>query len=131
MSDSNNNIVLKNKDTFVEDVQKWVALDSQLKIVNEKTRIMRETKHALTQRISEYVDANQLRDRKVEISDGSLRFCEKKEYAPLTYGYIQESLNKLIPNPEHVDRIIQHLKENREVKTAPDIRRTFTKNNNA
>jgi hypothetical protein len=129
MSDSNN-IILKNKSTgtFVEDVQNWVALDSQLKIINEKTRIMRETKHTLTQRINEYVDANQMRDRKVEISDGSLRFCEKKEYAPLTYSYIQESLNKLIPNPEHVDRIIQHLKENREVKTTPDIRRTFTKN---
>lgn len=125
---SDNNIVLKNKDTFVEDVQRWVALDSQLKIVNEKTRIMREAKHTLTQRISEYVDANQLQDRKVEISDGTLRFCEKKEYAPLTYGYIQESLNKLIPTPGHVDRIIQHLKENREVKTTPDIRRTFTKN---
>ena len=124
------NIVLKNKitDTFVEDVQKWVALDSQLKIVNEKTRLMRESKNALTQRISEYVDANQLRDRKVEISDGSLRFCEKKEYAPLTYGYIQESLSKLIPNPEHVEKIIQHLKENREVKPSPDIRRTFKKN---
>lgn len=127
MSD-NNNIILKNKDTFVEDIRNWVALDSQLKIINEKTRIMRETRHTLTQRISEYVDANQMRDRKVEISDGSLRFCEKKEYAPLTYGYIEESLNKLIPNPEHVDRIIQHLKENREVKTTPDIRRTFKKN---
>jgi hypothetical protein len=122
MSNSNNT-----KDAFVENVQKWVALDSQLKIMTDKTRIMRENKHELTARINEYVEANQMRDRKIEISDGTLRFCDKNEYAPLTFGYIQESLNKIIPNAEHVEQIIKHLKDNREIKTSADIRRTFTK----
>ena len=122
-----NNIVPSDKGEFVENVQKWVALDSQLKMINEKTKIMRDNKHELSERISKYVDTNGMRDSKVEISDGALRFCEKKEYAPLTFGYIEESLYKLIPNKENVDKIIKHLKDNREVKTSPDIRRTFTK----
>jgi hypothetical protein len=112
---------------FVENIQKWVAIDTQLKIIGEKTKLMRENKHELTDRISRHVEANGMRDNKVEISDGTLRFCEKKEYAPLTFGYIEESLSKLIPNKENVDRIIKHLKDNREIKTTPDIRRTFTK----
>lgn len=118
---------MNNKDEFVENVQKWVAIDSQLKMINEKTKVMRDNKHELAEKISRYVDTNGMRDSKVEISDGALRFCEKKEYAPLTFGYVEESLNKLIPNKENVDRIIKHLKDNREIKTTPDIRRTFTK----
>jgi hypothetical protein len=123
----NNTIVPSDRGEFVENVQKWVALDSQLKMINEKTKIMRDNKHELSERISKYVDTNGMRDSKVEISDGALRFCEKREYAPLTFGYIEESLTKLIPNKENVDKIIKHLKDNREVKTSPDIRRTFTK----
>ena len=116
-----------NKDLFVENVQKWVALDSQLKNINEKTKIMRENKHSISDKIIEYADANQMRDRKIDISDGTLRFSEKKEYAPLTFGYIEESLGKLIPNKEHVDQIIKYLREHREVKTVAEIRRTFNK----
>jgi hypothetical protein len=123
----NNTIVPSDRGEFVENVQKWVALDSQLKMINEKTKIMRDNKHELSERISKYVDTNGMRDSKVEISDGALRFCEKREYAPLTFGYIEESLTKLIPNKENVDKIIKHLKDNREVKTSPDIRRTFAK----
>ena len=112
---------------FIENVQKWVALDSQLKNINEKTRVMRDAKHELAHKINQHVEQNNMRDNKIEISDGSLRFCDKKEYAPLTFGYIEESLNKLISNKENVGRILKHLKENRDIKTSPDIRRTFTK----
>lgn len=126
MSNSNN-IVPRDKDAFVENIQKWVALDSQLKIIHDRTKIMRDTRAALSLQINAYVDVNQMRDRKVEISDGTLRFCEKKDYAPLTFGYIQESLSKLIPNAAHVEQIIKYLKDNREIKTSPDIRRTFNK----
>ncbi len=116
-----------NKDLFVENVQKWVALDTQLKSINEKTKILRDNKHSISDKIIEYADSNQMRDRKIDISDGTLRFCEKKEYAPLTFGYIEESLGKLIPNTEHVEHIIKYLKEHREVKTVSEIRRTFNK----
>ena len=118
---------INEKSEFVENVQKWVSVDSQLKMINEKTKIIRDNKHELTGKITRYVDTNGIRDSKVEISDGTLRFCEKKEYAPLTFGYIEESLTKLIPNKENVDKIIKHLKDNRDIKTSPDIRRTFTK----
>ena len=118
---------MNNNGEFVENIQKWVAIDSQLKMMNEKTKLMRDNKHELSEKISKYVDTNGLRDNKVEISDGTLRFCEKKEYAPLTFGYIEEALGKLIPSKENVDKIIKHLKDNRETKTVPDIRRTFTK----
>ena len=40
MSD-NNIITVSSKQEFIVNVQKWVTIDSQLKIVNEKTKQMR------------------------------------------------------------------------------------------
>ena len=112
---------------FITDVQKWVAIDTQLKGANEKIRQLRESRHQLTTQICTYVDAKNMRDTKLEISDGNLKVYDRKEYAPLTFGYVEDSLHKIIPNKEHVDQIVKYLKENREVTTVPDIRRNTTK----
>jgi hypothetical protein len=117
----------KEKEQFKENIQKWTILDSQLKIVNEKTKTMREMKHNLGSQICNYITENDLQNKKIQITGGTLQYHEKNEYPPLTYTYIENSLNKIIPNEEHVKHIIQYLKENREVKSSPDIRRTFSK----
>jgi hypothetical protein len=64
---------------------------------------------------------------KIEISDGELKMYEKKEYSPLTFTYIEESLAKILTDKSQVDYIIQFLKQNREVKSSVDIRRTLYK----
>ena len=111
------------RDDFINDVKKWVMLDSQLKIVNEKTKQMRELKQTLTKNICEYIDTNNVKNN-IEITNGELKMYEKKEYSPLSYGYLQSCLEKLIENQEQVDYIIQYLKENREIKISHDLRRT-------
>jgi hypothetical protein len=117
----------KAKTEFISDVQKWVSIDSQLKQTNEKLRQLRESKNQLTTKICNYIDTQNMRDTKLEISDGNLKVYDRKEYAPLTFGYIEASLDKIIPNKEHVEYIIKYLKENREITTTPDIRRNTTK----
>ena len=64
---------------------------------------------------------------KIEISDGELKMYEKKEYSPLTFSYVEESLAKILADKSQVDYIIQYLKSNREIKSSPDIRRTYKK----
>jgi hypothetical protein len=117
----------KTKADFVNDVQKWVAIDTQLKLANEKIRQLRESKNQLTSQICGFVDAHNMRDTKLEISDGNLKVYDRNDYAPLTFGYIETSLDKIIPNKEHVTYILKYLKENREITTVPDIRRNTTK----
>lgn len=114
----------KTRDDFIADVQKWALLDAQLKIVNEKTRKMRELKNTLTKQICDYIDTNQLRTT-IGLNDGELRIYEKREYSPLSYSYIEECLKSIIKNQEHIDYIIKYLKDNREIKITKDIRRTF------
>ena len=118
-------ISINEKEEFVQKIKKWVIIDSQLKIINEKTKKMREMKHELTHQICEYSEKNKIQ-KKININDGELRITEKKEYSPLTFTYIQECLQKIITDNEHVEFIIKYLKENREITITSDIRRTFS-----
>lgn len=113
--------------SFKEQIQQWVLIDNQLKIINEKTREIRNKKNELLDGISQYVKNNHIENKTIEISDGSLKFYEKKEYSGLTYSYIEDCLGKIIEDKKHVDHIMNYLRENREVKTTMDIRRIQSK----
>lgn len=123
----NSIVVVEPKTQFVENIQKWVILDKQLKLINEKTKEIRENKHRLTNDICGYIQNKNLSSTKIEISDGELKMYEKKEYSPLTFTYIEESLAKILTDKSQVDYIIEFLKKNREIKSSVDIRRTLHK----
>ena len=111
------------KTKFVENIQKWVKLDSQIKAVNEKVKKARELKNQLLDNIVAYVESHKMEATKIEISDGELRFYEKREYQPISFSYIEESLGKLIADKKQVDCIMDYLRENREITVYTDIRR--------
>jgi len=127
MNNSETKLVLNNKEEFINNIKQWVNLDSQLKIVNEKTKLMRERKSLLNSQICTFANENNINHKHIEITDGILKFYKRKEYKPLTYGFIEESLHEIIPNKEHVEFILNHLKEKRETVLHDDIRRNYTK----
>jgi hypothetical protein len=120
-------IVQNEKKLFVENVQKWLLYEQQLKLVSDKSKQIRESKNKVTEFIIEYMEKNKLTQNKIKISDGELRVHEKKEYAPLTYAYLEECLAELIPDKEHVEYILNYLKNNRETKISKEIRRIQNK----
>jgi len=111
---------------FIENVQKWVSIDTQIKNANEKIKKAREMKSQIMTNIYEYVDNKSLQDTKIEISDGELRFFEKREYQPISFGYVEDCLDKIIADKKQVEYIMNYLHENREVKLSKDIRRNYT-----
>ena len=124
-----NEIVLnKNTNTeFIENVRKWVLLDTQIRTITEKTKLIRELKQKITIQICDYIVNKNIQHKKIEISDGELKLYTKNEYSPLTFSYIEECLSKIISNKENVQYIIKYLKDNREIKHSSDIRRNFSK----
>jgi len=115
------------KEDFVENIKTWVLIDTKLKMVNEKIREMRDKKSYLLNQINEYVYENNMKETKIEITDGELLFCERKEYAPLTYKYLEECLQNVISDESHVDHIMNYIKSNRKIKLVNDIKRNFAK----
>jgi hypothetical protein len=118
---------IQTKPEFIEKVKKWVVMDSQLKIVNEKTKQLREMKSQLNHQICDFMNNHNLAQNKITISDGELRLHEKKEYSTITFGYIQRCLADLIKDDTQVEFIIKYLKDNREITTSSDIKRTYKK----
>lgn len=129
MNNNNNEVVVDNRELFIENVKQWVTIDNQLKIVNEKTRLMRERKQKINQEICDYAVQHNIDHKYIEISDGTLKFFKRKEYKPITYTFLEKSLSEIIPNKDHVSFIINHIKDKREIIIHDDIRRNYKINN--
>jgi hypothetical protein len=119
--------LLNTQEEFIQAIKKWVATDNQLRILNARIKESRENRQLLTQQIHQYVEDNNLDYPSIEISDGELILCEKREYSSLSFSYIDHCLSQLIKEPTHVERIMSSLRENRECYLVPDIRRSHRK----
>lgn len=117
---------IQTKQELIEKIQKWVTLDSQLKIVNEKTKQMRELKTQLNRQICDYMNTHNMSNNTITISDGVLKLHEKKEYSTITFGYVERCLAELITDKTQVSYIMQYLKDNREISTCSEMKRTYT-----
>lgn len=126
MASKEKSVVVSSKQQLIDDVQRWVLLEGKLKEVNEKVKGMRDMKNQLARNITEYMKSNNLKSN-IEISDGELRFYEKKEYSALTYSYIEKCLKDIIADEKQVEYIIKYLKDNREQTTSTDIKRFYNK----
>ena len=113
---------------FEDDIKKWVGLDNQLKILNEKAKNIRSEKNELNETIMDYVETNSLNNATVKISDGRLRFGQTKQTCPLTLKLIEQCLADCISNEEQVEFIMNHIKEKRDIKVVQDIKRYYAKN---
>ena len=109
--------------SFENQLQQWVIIDNQLKILNEKTRELREKRNSLTTNITNYASNNSLSNKLIQISDGKIKITNSKIVEPLTFKYIEKTLGEVIKNETHVKMIIEHLKQKRESKIVPEIKR--------
>ena len=109
---------------FEEQVKQWVILDNQLKILNDKTHALREQKNDLCKQLFEHVQNKKLpSSATIPINDGKLKFITTHVAQPLTFKYVEKSLGEVIRNESQVKQIIEYLKQKREIKSIPEIKR--------
>jgi len=109
--------------SFEKDIQQWVSIDNQLKILNEKIKDLREKKNDLSSNLTKYAENNNLSDKVIQITDGRLKFTKTRVTAPLTYKYLEKTLGEIIKNETQLKQIMNYLKENRESKIVEEIKR--------
>jgi hypothetical protein len=110
---------------FQEDIKQWVALDTQLKIITDKAKVVRNERNERSDTIMGFVDNNDLSSSTIKISDGKLRFTTNKQTAPLTLGFLEKCLTELFKNEEKVEQIMDYIKDKREIKYNTDIKRYY------
>ena len=110
----------------IEDsVQQWVQTDNKIRLYNEALKELREKRSSLSDQITSYVEVNNINS--VSITDGSLKFQNVRVTPPLTFKFVEKCLSEVIPNEEQVSQIINYIKEKREIKYTPDIKRIYNK----
>jgi hypothetical protein len=109
--------------SFEKQVQDWVSIDNQLKILNDKVRDLREKRNSLTGNLSKYAQNNNLSNSLIQISDGRLKFVNTKVTEPLTFKYLEKTLAEIIKSDTQVKQIMEHIKAKRDIKVVPEIKR--------
>jgi hypothetical protein len=113
-----------NETVFTSNIQKWVSIDNQIKILIEQLKTQREKRAEISDNLFYYVREKRLQQNIIPITDGKLKFIETKIYSPLTFQYVEQSLREIIHNDTQVKQIMHNLKSNRKEKTVPEIKRS-------
>ena len=111
--------------SFEENIKEWVRLDNDIKSLNDKMRVLRDSKNEITGEIVTYASEKNLTHKIIEITDGNLKFQTRKETSPLTFKLVKECLTDCITNEEQVDKLINYIKEKRSIKYVDDVKRSY------
>jgi hypothetical protein len=108
---------------FENQIKQWIQLDNQIKELNERTKDLREKRNTLEKNLTSYAASNNLSNSSVQIGDGRLRFTNTRVPEPLTFKYLEKTLAEVIKNENQVKVIMEHIKQKREIKIVPEIKR--------
>jgi hypothetical protein len=111
--------------SFEKQIQQWVAIDNQMKILNDNIKELRDKKNNISQQINNHIENVQLSNTSVKISDGQLKFVKIKETQQLTFKYLEICLSEIIKNEEQVKKIVDYIKNKREIKYVSEIKRLY------
>lgn len=114
-------------DIFKNEFKKWLHLDNQIRNGNAQIKELRQKKDTISQQICNYMKTHDMQNKKIETADSKIEFCEKKEYATLSFGFLEKHLGDIIPDPDHVEYILTYLKGKRDMRIKPDLKRIFNK----
>lgn len=113
---------------FEHSIKEWVMVDNQLKKIQDTVRELRDKRFELSDIIHNYTANNNLSNATVEISDGRLKFGQTQTTQSLTFKFLEECLNEIISDKNKIQQIITHIKNKRETKVMPDIKRYYSDN---
>jgi hypothetical protein len=109
--------------SFENNIKRWVQIDNQIKVYNDKIKQLRDEKANITEELLGQAEENNYKDAVIQITDGKLKFNTSKVQSPLTFKYVEEILSNTIKEPAAIEAIIKRLKDNRETKYVQEIKR--------
>jgi septal ring factor EnvC (AmiA/AmiB activator) len=109
--------------SFENKVQQWVQLDNQLRKLNEQVKQLRDQRNSLETNLTSYAKTNNMSDSTIKVNNDRLKFVDTKVQAPLTYKFLEKTLGEVIRNEVQAKQIVEQIKEKREIKVVPEIKR--------
>jgi hypothetical protein len=113
--------------SFEQNIQQWVSIDNQMKSLTDKMKELRGKKNNLRENLNTYAETKNLSSSIIKINDGELKFVQVKDTQQLTFKYLELCLNQIIKNEEQVSKIVEYVRNNREVTYVGEIKRYYNK----
>ncbi len=109
--------------SFENNIKQWISVDNQLKTLNDKMKTLRDTRNALSGNITDYAKQNNLSNSTLNVGDEKLKFVNSKVQSPLTFKFLEKTLGEVIRNEVQAKLIVDQIKDKRESKIVPEIKR--------
>jgi hypothetical protein len=108
-------------------VQEYSVIDEELQELSAKQKILRDRKTELQTIIIQTMKDRNLENRTMKQGDHHYCIGTRKQYSSLTFSYLESVFEKMIPDKTNRNFLLQYLRENREVKTVDELKKTTIK----
>lgn len=110
--------------TLSQCVQEYSVIDEELQLLTEKLKCLRERKSELQTRIIQTMKDKNLENRTMKQGTHHFHIGTRKQYSALSFSYLEQTFEKMIPDKVNRDFLLQYLRDNREVKTIYELKMT-------
>ena len=109
--------------SLTQCVQEYSAIDDELMELGAKQKILRKRKQEL-----ETVIINTMREKNLEgrtLKQGSNHFAigTRNQYSSLSFAYLETCFDKMIPDEDTRNKILDYLRDNREVRKIDELKK--------
>jgi len=109
--------------SFEDKVKQYISIDNEIIILNEKIKDLKDKKTKLSNVLTNYANEKELSNKDIRINNEKIKFTSSKVQQPLTFKYLEKSLNEIIDNKSRVVDIITYIKSKRDIKVVNEIKR--------
>lgn len=99
-----------------DKISKWIKIDNRIQELNAELKQLRNDKNILETVLTNYAKENDLENSTVKVNNNKIKFSVTKTSEPITFKYLERNLCNIIKSDEQLQKTIEYLKDNREVK---------------
>lgn len=99
-----------------DTVTKWIKLDNKIQELNAELKQLRHDKNVLETALTNYAKDNDMENSTVKVNNNKIKFSVTKSAEPITFKYLEKNLCNIIKNEDQLQKTMEYLKDNREVK---------------
>ena len=114
-------------ESFQNNIKEWVRYDNEAHRLQQELKKIREQKNNCLESIIDYSNRNSLNNHTIQISDGRLRISQYRQSNPLSLQFVEKCLQDVIQDSNHVEHIMNYIKEKRPHKIEQSLKRYYNK----
>lgn len=105
-----------------DTVTKWIIIDNKIQELNAELKQLRHDKNILESALTSYAKDNDMENTTVKVNNNKIKFSVTKTVEPITFKYLERNLCNIIKSEEQLQKTMEYLKDNREVKQTYSVK---------